>query len=92
MSKVKPKNGALVLNVKATVPAYQRYIRALAHLTSAGEDIAAQADAADAVVEWLKRDAGMTDEALEEVPFNELGDVLAQAGRAFTIPKQKSAT
>jgi hypothetical protein len=92
MTKVKAKsNGALTLSVNASVGAYRGYIRALAALTSAGEDIEAQADAADAVVGWLCKYGGMTEGAVDELPFEQLGDVLAQAGQAFTLPKQKSA-
>jgi hypothetical protein len=91
-AKVKSKsNGAVTLNVNASVGAYRGYIRALAALTSAGEDIEAQADAADAVVGWLCKYGGMTEGAVDELPFGQLGEVLAQAGQAFTIPKQTSA-
>jgi hypothetical protein len=91
-AKVKAKsNGAVVLNVKTTIPSYARYIRVVASLSDAGEDISAQADAAAGVVSWLLHDGGMSEDTLEEVPFDQLGDLLMQAGRAFTLPKQTSA-
>jgi hypothetical protein len=91
-ARVKAKsNGAVVLNVKATIPAYTRYIRAVASLSDAGEDISAQASAAELIVNWLLTDGGMAEDVLEEVPLGQLGELLAQAGQAFTLPKQTSA-
>jgi hypothetical protein len=92
MTKVKSKsNGAVTLNVKATIPAYSRYIRAVASLSEAGNDIAEQAAAAELIVNWLLTDGGMAQDVLEEVPLGQLGELLEQAGQAFTIPKQTSA-
>jgi hypothetical protein len=91
-AKVKSKsNGAVTLNVKATIPAYARYIRIVANLSDAGEDVSAQADAAAGVVSWLLADGGMSEAALEEVPFDQLGELLIQAGQAFKLPTQTSA-
>jgi hypothetical protein len=90
-SKVRAKDKSVLLHVNASVGAYRGYIRALAALTTAGEDIEAQADAADGVVEWLVKFGGLTEDAVDGLPFEQLADVLTQAGQAFTLPKQKSA-